>query len=213
MFTKINVIDLDNLWHIKISQISKAIISWDNFINKINKKQEAIALWQLVDGSSINKVCFLSIKDCKCNVNGSTGCSPSGTCICKEKYGGSQCQQCRLNSLFKPLPIFWFYALILVDCFYARSLFKEILCFWNMFFLISELENSSFSLGYFKHATFPDWFGIPESQNSFLVPLDHVTSFTKNFFIFIFDINSNSKTFFIFFLGYLITLLVLFLIA
>ena len=40
---------------------------------------------------------FLSIKDCKCNVNGSAGCSPSGTFICKEKYGGSKCQKGRLK--------------------------------------------------------------------------------------------------------------------
>ena len=60
------------------------------YINKINKKQETIFLWQLVDGSIVNRLCFLSIKDCKCNVNGSTGCNPSGTCICNDKYVGSQ---------------------------------------------------------------------------------------------------------------------------
>ena len=42
---------------------------------------------------------FLSIKDCKCNLNGSTGCSPSGTCICKEKYGGNKCQEGRVKEL------------------------------------------------------------------------------------------------------------------
>ena len=70
---------------------------------------------------------FLSIKDCKCNLNGSTGCSPSGTCICKEKYGGSKCQEGRLNSIFKPFSIFLFYALILINGFYADIVFKEIL--------------------------------------------------------------------------------------
>ena len=96
------------------------------YTNQINKKQEAISLWQLVDGSIVNRLCFLSIKDCKCNVNGSTGCNPSGTCICKDKYVGSQCQQCRLISIFKLLSIFGFYALILINGFYARSVFKEI---------------------------------------------------------------------------------------
>ena len=81
-------------------------------------------------------------------MNGSTGCNPSGTCICKEGYVGSQCQQCRLNSVFKLLPIFRFYVLILIDDFYARNVFKEILCFSNMRILISEFEKSSFSLGY-----------------------------------------------------------------
>ena len=101
-----------------------------------------------VDGSIVNRFCFLSIKDCKCDVNGSTGCNPSGTCICKDKYVGSQCQQCRLNSIFKLLPIFEFYALILISGFYARIVFKEISCFSNMSILISEFEKSSFSLGY-----------------------------------------------------------------
>ena len=105
-------------------------------------------MWQLVDGLIVNRLCFLSIKDCKCNVNGSTGCNPSGTCICKDKYVGSQCQQCRLNSIFKLLPIFGFYAMILINGFYACSVFKEILCFSNMCILISEFEKSSSSLGY-----------------------------------------------------------------
>ena len=82
------------------------------YINKINKKQETISLWQLVDQSIVNRLYFLLIKDCKCNVNGSTGCNPIGTCICKDRYAGSQCQQCRLNSIFKLLPIFGFYVLI-----------------------------------------------------------------------------------------------------
>ena len=93
----------------------------------ICKKQEAISLSQLVDGPIVNRLCFLSIKDCKCNLNGSTGCSPSGTCICKEKYGGSKCQEGRLNSIFKTLSIFWFYALILINGFYVHIVFKEIL--------------------------------------------------------------------------------------
>ena len=85
---------------------------------------------------------FLSIKDCKCNLNGSTGCSPSGTCLCKEKYSGSKCQVGGSNSIFKPLSIFWFYALILINGFYVHSVFKEILfpkfvCLdfwvWNIF--------------------------------------------------------------------------------
>ena len=58
---------------------------------------------------------FLSIKDCKCNVNVSTGCHPSGTCICKKNYVGSQCQQCKLNFIFKRLLMFLFYALILIN--------------------------------------------------------------------------------------------------
>ena len=95
-------------------------------------------MWQLVDGSIVNRLCFLSVKDCKCNVNGSTGCNPSGTCICKDKYVGSQCLQCRLNSIFKLLPIFEFYVLILIDGFYARIVFKGILCFSNMYILTSE---------------------------------------------------------------------------
>ena len=73
------------------------------FIHKICKKQETISMCYLVDGRIINRFCFLSIKDCKCNVNGSTGCHPSGTCICKKKYVGSQCQQCKLNFIFKQL--------------------------------------------------------------------------------------------------------------
>ena len=51
-------------------------------------------------------------------MSGSTGCNPSGTCICKDKYVGSQCQQCMLKSIFKLLPIFGFYALILIDGFH-----------------------------------------------------------------------------------------------
>ena len=82
------------------------------FINKICKKQEAISLCHLADGRIINRFCFLSIKDCKCNVNGSTGCHPSGTCICKKNYVGSQCQQGKLNFIFKRLLIFLSYALI-----------------------------------------------------------------------------------------------------
>ena len=85
------------------------------FINKICKKHEPISLCFLVDGGIINRFCFLSMKDCKCNVNGSTGCHPSGTCICKKNYVGSQCQQCKLNFIFKRLFIFLFYALILID--------------------------------------------------------------------------------------------------
>ena len=118
-------------------------------MSRINEKQETITLWQVVDGSIVNKLYFLLIKDCKCNVNGSTGCNPSGTCICKDKYVGSQCQQCRLNSIFKLHPIFGFYPLILIYGFYAGSVFKEILCLSNMCILISEFEISvSFSLGY-----------------------------------------------------------------
>ena len=45
--------------------------------------------------------CLSSTKDCKCNVNGSTGCDPSGKCISKDNYDGSQCQQRMLNSFFK----------------------------------------------------------------------------------------------------------------
>ena len=71
------------------------------FINKICNKQETISMCYLVNGRIINRFCFLSIKDCKCNVNGSTGCHPSGTCICKKNYVGSQCQQCKLNFIFK----------------------------------------------------------------------------------------------------------------
>ena len=81
---------------------------------------------------------FLSIKDCKCNVNGSTGCNPSGTCICKDKYAGSQCQQCRLNSIFKLPLIFGFYVLILIDGFYGHGVLKEILCFSDMCVLTFE---------------------------------------------------------------------------
>ena len=36
------------------------------------------------------KTANATIKDCKCNVNGSTGCNPSGTRICNNKYVGSQ---------------------------------------------------------------------------------------------------------------------------
>ena len=85
------------------------------FINKICKKHETISLCFLVDRGIINRFCFLSMKDCKCNVNGSTGCHPSGTCICKKNYVGSQCQQCKLNFIFKRLFIFLFYALILIN--------------------------------------------------------------------------------------------------
>ena len=114
------------------------------YINQIYKKQETISLWRLVDGSIVNRLCFLSIKDCKCNLNGSTGCSPSGTCICKEKYGGSKCQEGRLNSIFKPLSIFWFYALMV----FMRTVFLKRFCFPNLCVLISGFEKSSFSLGY-----------------------------------------------------------------
>ena len=85
------------------------------FINKICKKHETISLCFLVDGRIINRFCFLSMKDFKCNVNRSTGCHPSGTCICKKNYVGSQCQQCKLNFIFKRLFIFLFYALILIN--------------------------------------------------------------------------------------------------
>ena len=80
---------------------------------------------------------FLSIKDCKCDVNGSTGCHTSGTCICKENYVGRKCQQCKLNLIFKWLLIFLFYALNLINGFYAGSVFKEILCFLNMCLVLS----------------------------------------------------------------------------
>lgn len=128
------------------------------YVNKMHKKQETISLWQFVDGSVVNRLCFfLSIKDCKCSVNRSTGCSRSGTCICKETYGGSKCQEGRLNFIFKPLPIFWFYALILINGFYAHSVYKEILCFPNLCTLISEFAKSSFSLGYSMFYIFLLW--------------------------------------------------------
>ena len=86
------------------------------FSNKRCKKQETIYLCKLiVDGRIIYRFYFLSIKDCECNLSGSTGCHRSGTCICKENYVGSQCQQCKLNLIFKRLLIFLFYALILVN--------------------------------------------------------------------------------------------------
>ena len=84
------------------------------FINKICKKHETISFCFLVDVGIIN-IFFLSMKDCKCDVNGSTGCHPSGTCICKKSYVGSQCQQCKLIFIFKRLLIFLFYALTLIN--------------------------------------------------------------------------------------------------
>ena len=85
------------------------------FINKIYKNHETVSLCFLVEWVIINRFCFLSMKDCKCNVNGSTGCHPSGTCKCKKNYVGSHCQQCKLNFIFKRLPIFLFCALILIN--------------------------------------------------------------------------------------------------
>ena len=111
-------------------------------------------------GQLLIDIVFLSIKDCKYNENGSTGCSPTGTCICKEKYGGSKCQVGRLNSIFKSLPIFWFYALILIDGFYAHSVFKDILCFPNLCILICEFKKYSFSLGYSMFYNFTLWLYI-----------------------------------------------------
>lgn len=95
---------------------------------------------------------FLSIKDCNCNVNGSTGCHTSGTCICKENYVGRKCQQCKISFIFNWLLIFLFYALNLIND--AGSVFKEILCFLNMCILFSQFEKSSFSLGYSMFQTF-----------------------------------------------------------
>ena len=97
---------------------------------------------------------FLLIKDCKCNVNGSTSCHTSGTCICKENYVGRKCQQCKLNFILKWLLIFLFYALNLINGFYAGSVFKEILCFLNMCIFFCQFEKSSFSLGYSMFQTF-----------------------------------------------------------
>ena len=44
--------------------------------------------------------------------------------------------------------------MILIECFYAHSVFKEILCFPSLCILISEFGKSSFSLGYSTFLTF-----------------------------------------------------------
>ena len=147
------MIQIIDIWHINISQRNKMQTSkWLQmrtiFINKICEKQETISLCQLVDRQIINRFCLLYIKDCKCNVNGSTGCHPSGTCLCKEDYVGSQYQHCKLDFIFKRLLIFLFYVLLLINWFYAGSVFKEIFYVPNMCILFCQFEKFSFSLGH-----------------------------------------------------------------
>ena len=86
-------------------------------------------------------------------MNGSTGCLTSGTCICKENYVGSKCQQCKLNFIFKRLLIFLFYALNLINRFCAVSVFKEILCFLNICVLFCQ---------FWKFFIFPWIFNVPD---------------------------------------------------
>ena len=116
-------------------------------IRYVRSRKQFICVSYFMGGLLIDFV-YLSIKDCKCNVNGSTGCHTNDTCICKENHVGRKCQQYKFNFIFKWLLIFLFYALNLINGFYAGSVFKEILWFLNMCILSCQLEKSSFSLGY-----------------------------------------------------------------
>ena len=83
--------------------------------------------------------CFSSTKDCKCSVNGSVGCHSIGMCICKGNYGGSQCQHCKLNSIFQiglililSLLVFMPVVFFPKDVYFAELLSIKIFIFWKI---------------------------------------------------------------------------------
>ena len=86
-----------------------------------------------------NWFCFSSTKDCKCSVNGSVGCHSIGMCICKGNYGGSQCQHCKLHSIFQiglililSLLVFMPVVFFPKDVYFVELLIIKIFIFWKI---------------------------------------------------------------------------------